>query len=218
MSLLYTSSKDFQPRGDGEFDDRLPDEGHYILELTGVRPTETKENPWKPGTERTSIPLEWTIVSDVQGDTEYAGINFLNWYTYSLHELANLTPFVLALRGGEPFLTKKDRLPGESDEAFERRAAVEITHSIGKRIVAGLSHVKKKNTDWQEGEPMTLRTHRCVLDSPKPLKKKQRPANPEPLPQSLQPQRRPAPRPRQPEPEAYVEEFQIPAGYDDDAA
>ena len=210
MSLMYASSKSFQSgAGDGDWDDRVPDDGYYVLELTDVRPLEEKDNIFKPGTRKTEVPLEWTIVSDVTGDDEYAGVNFLQWYTYSLNELATLTKFVLALRNNEPFIEEEDRLPGEPQEDFDKRREVDLKDYLGKRIVAGLSSKKKAKSDWQEGQPMSLRTHKVVLDSPKPVKqKKAKPVNDEPLPPALQ-RRRTAPA---------DDDFDIPEGFDTDAA
>ncbi len=196
--LRYSSSKDFQSGTDWV----LPDEGFYTFELTGVREPRTEPNRYKPDEMRTSVALEWTI----RGDEDYEGVNFLNFYTFSLHDLATLTKYVKALRGGQPF---------EEDEDLD------LEDLIGKRIQGTIVHRKKEKAVWEEGDPITAETHRPIITSPITIKpKKQRPANPEPLPPILAEDRprRPAPRPRQPEPEAYVEEFQIPAGYDDDAA
>ena len=178
VQLKYSSSKDFQGNGDWV----LPDVGFYTFELTDVREPRTEPNPFKEGEMRTSIALEWTI----RGDEEFDGVDFLNFYTLSLHEKANLTPFVLALRGGK---------------AFEEDEDLDLEEYIGRKIQGTITHREKKDKSG----------FRPIITSPVPFKaKKRRPApvvveedEDEEMPPTLQ-QRRTAPA---------EDDFEIPEGF-----
>ena len=189
VQLKYSSSKDFQ--GDAGW--ILPDEGFYTFELTGVREPRTEPNRYKPDEMRTSVALEWTI----RNDEDYEGVDFLNFYTLSLHEKATLTKYVKALRGGADF---------EEDEDLD------LESLVGKKIQGVIVHKKKEKAVWEEGDPITSETHRPVITSPIPFKqKKRRPApviaaddeDDEPMPPALQ-QRRTAPA---------DDDFEIPEGF-----
>ena len=121
------------------------DEGFYAFELTGIREPRTEDNPFKPGSTRTSVALEWTC----RDDDDFDGVMVLNFYTLSLGTAdypSKLRPFVAALIGRA--------ITDDDEEGFD------LEELIGGRLRATVRHYERKAGGV-----------RAVLESPIAIKK-----------------------------------------------
>jgi hypothetical protein len=126
---------------------QLIDEGFYVFELTQVREAKAEDNPFKKGTMRITVPLEWTC----RDDDDFAGETVLQYYTLSLGSAeypSKLRPFAAALLG---------RAVTEQDED----EGVDLDDFVGTRIKATVKHYTKQ--DGSVG---------AKLESPLPIKRR----------------------------------------------
>lgn len=110
----------------GEF--KVADEGAYKMEFTAY----TEPSTDRFNENRMRFMMTFTIVEDMEGDTEFAGCEVRQFFSFSMHENSKLRPVVQALMGGAEI--------GEDDE-------LELDELIGRRIIGTVTHSLKPRRD-----------------------------------------------------------------------